>query len=183
MCRRILVVDDNPAIHHDFRKILLRDDQPAELNCIEDAFFGTCTTTVAASIQFHVDSAFQGQEALEMVGASLVQQQPYALAFVDMRMPPGWDGLKTIEEIWAVDPEIQVVICTAYSDKTWSDVCSRVGQSDNLLILKKPFDNIEVAQLAVALTAKWEKANHARQRQRELEQRVEQLLSQLAECS
>jgi two-component system sensor histidine kinase/response regulator len=77
------------------------------------------------------------------------------MAFVDMRMPPGWDGLETIEHLWYVDPDIQIVICTAYSDHPWEDVSRRIGDTDKLLILMKPFNSIEVVQLARSLTKKW----------------------------
>jgi PAS domain S-box-containing protein len=77
------------------------------------------------------------------------------MAFVDVRMPPGWDGIETIAKIWDVYPDLQIVICTAYSDYSWDDMIAKVGQSDRLLILKKPFDNVEVLQLANALTEKW----------------------------
>jgi DNA-binding NarL/FixJ family response regulator len=68
------------------------------------------------------------------------------MAFVDMRMPPGWDGLETIERLWAVDPDVQVVICSAHSDRNWTDVVARLNNSDKLLVVKKPFEAIEVMQ-------------------------------------
>ena len=99
--------------------------------------------------------AVQGQEGWQMVQQALDAGKPYALAFVDVRMPPGWDGIDTIKRIWDINPEIQMVICTAYSDYSWEEITRRVGKSDRLIILKKPFDNIEVLQLAHALTEKW----------------------------
>jgi diguanylate cyclase (GGDEF)-like protein/PAS domain S-box-containing protein len=83
------------------------------------------------------------------------------MAFVDMRMPPGWDGVETISKMWEADPDIQVVICTAYSDYSWEEIIKRLGNVDRLLILKKPFDTVEVCQLAYALTQKWHLAKHA----------------------
>jgi YesN/AraC family two-component response regulator len=77
------------------------------------------------------------------------------MAFVDVRMPPGWDGIETIARIWEAYPDLQVAICTAYSDYSWDEMIAKVGTSDRLVILKKPFDNIQVLQLASALTAKW----------------------------
>ena len=78
------------------------------------------------------------------------------MAFVDMRMPPGWDGLKTIEHLWAVDPDVQVVICSAHTDYDWSEVVDRLQHSDKLLVLRKPAEPIEVLQCATALTRKWQ---------------------------
>jgi PAS domain S-box-containing protein len=153
--RRILLVDDNPSIHADFRKILCPPPGDASLAALEAALFGERAAPEPAP-GFELDSAFQGQEALELVRQALAQDRPYALAFVDVRMPPGWDGIETIARIWEVYPELQVVVCTAYSDYSWEEMRARVGQPDSLLVLKKPFDNIEVQQLAHALTRKWQ---------------------------
>src|SRR6185436_6574636 len=87
---------------------------------------------------------------------------------VDVRMPPGWDGIETIARIWEVYPELQVVVCTAYSDYSWEAMRSKVGRPDSLLVLKKPFDNIEVQQLAHALTKKWQLNHQAAQQVKEL---------------
>ncbi len=154
---RVLIVDDNPSIHADFQEILCPvDSTSAETRKLEAALFGEQEdASRPARIQFDLDSAFQGQEALAMVEQSLAQNRPYALAFVDVRMPPGWDGVETISRIWKVDPDLQIVVCTAYSDHTWEEMRAKVGQPDSLLILKKPFDNVEVQQMAHALTKKW----------------------------
>jgi signal transduction histidine kinase/ActR/RegA family two-component response regulator len=162
--RRILVVDDNAAIHDDFRKIL--GDPTATQTKLADArsaFFGGDDEPVP-EVTFELCSAYQGQEGLEKVLASLACGRPYALVFMDVRMPPGWDGIETLERIFAADERIQAVLCTAYSDHSWDQILSRLGRSDRLLILKKPFDNVEVQQLASALTEKWN--TQARERAR-----------------
>jgi PAS domain S-box-containing protein len=153
--RRILIVDDNTSIHADFREILCPDHSgDAAVSALEAAIFGD-PAPPPDQIVFELDSAYQGQQALAMVKKSLNEQRPYALAFVDVRMPPGWDGIETIARIWEAYPAIQIVICTAYSDYSWEEMRAKVGQPDNLVILKKPFDNIEAQQLAHALTKKW----------------------------
>ncbi len=150
---RILIVDDNESIHNDFREILCPDNSDqAATNALETVLFDQ---NKPAELSFELDCAFQGQEALELVKESRADNSPYALAFVDVRMPPGWDGVETIARIWEVDPELQIVVCTAYADYSWEEMRARVGQPDSLLVLKKPFDNIEVQQLAHALTKKW----------------------------
>jgi two-component system, cell cycle sensor histidine kinase and response regulator CckA len=150
---RILIVDDNRSIHADFRNILCPDNSDeAAANELEAALFDE---EKPEEVSFGLDSAYQGQEALEMVKRALAENRPYAMAFVDVRMPPGWDGVETIARIWEVYPELQVVICTAYADYSWAEMRAKVGQADSLLVLKKPFDNIEVQQLAHALTKKW----------------------------
>jgi diguanylate cyclase (GGDEF)-like protein len=152
---RILIVDDNRAIHDDFRKILLDRELDESLQDLEATLFGDAMPGRDTPRAFRLDSAYQGSEALALVQRSLHDRQPYSLAFVDMRMPPGWDGLETIERLWAVDPQIQIVICSAYSDHDWEDLIARLGRSDKLLVLKKPFEMIEVLQCAHALTSKW----------------------------
>src|SRR5471032_3376878 len=153
--RRILLVDDMPAIHEDFRKILVPHAlENSDFNDFETALFGDAPQTMAAA--FELDSAYQGQEALAKVQSSMEAGLPYAMAFIDMRMPPGWDGVETIERLWQADARLQVVICTAFSDYSWDEVLVRLDVRDRLLILKKPFDSIEVRQLANTLTAKWE---------------------------
>ena len=154
---RILVVDDNNSIHADFREILCPGNsaKTTAANELEAALFGDQPPVTDQRV-FEMDSAYQGEEALAMVKRSLEEKRPYAMAFVDVRMPPGWDGIETVARIWEVYPAIQIIICTAYSDYSWADMRAKVGQPDSLVILKKPFDNIEVQQLAHALTKKWE---------------------------
>ena len=154
---RILVVDDNNSIHADFREILCPGSSAKTdaANELEAALFGD-QPPVTDQRAFEMDSAYQGEEALAMVKRSVEEGRPYAMAFVDVRMPPGWDGIETVARIWEVYPAIQIVICTAYSDYSWSAMRAKVGQPDSLVILKKPFDNIEVQQLAHALTKKWQ---------------------------
>lgn len=152
--RRLLLVDDTPAIHEDYRKILAGDQASPELDDLMNSVFGDSAESLEET--FQLTSAMQGQEALKIVEQSIADQLPFAAAFVDMRMPPGWDGLQTIERIWEVDPNIQVVICTAYADYSWDEIIQRVGCDGKLLILKKPFDSIEVRQLATTLCRKWE---------------------------
>lgn len=176
---RILVIDDNPAIIEDFRKVLTPREDSKKLQAAEAAFFGDSSETKSVKLDLSLDSADQGQKGLAMVQAALIEGRPYAMAFVDMRMPPGWDGLTTIEELWKVDPNLQVVICSAYSDHTWSDISERLGRNDQLLILKKPFDNAEICQLALALTTKWSLTLQARMKQEDLNRLVNERTAEL----
>jgi CheY-like chemotaxis protein len=152
--RRILVVDDNQAIHDDFLKVLATEDGVDALDEDEANLFGGAGVAQHAE-QFEIDSAHQGGEAIDMVHEALASERPYSVAFVDVRMPPGMDGVETIGKLWDLDPFLQIVICTAYSDYSWHEMIEKLGSSDRLLILKKPFDIIEVRQLAEALTEKW----------------------------
>ncbi|MCG8686026.1 MAG: hypothetical protein MI892_14190, partial [Desulfobacterales bacterium] len=101
----------------------------------------------------------------------------------DMRMPPGWDGLETTERVWDLDPNLQIVICTAYSDYSWNEITTRLqSHGENLLILKKPFDQAEVAQLALSLTRKWWLTHQANMKLEELEQMVANQTNKIAEA-
>src|SRR5262249_8167330 len=145
---RILVVDDNPAIHDDFRKILGAEPRDTRLKSLETTLFGSSSFGPKHGVAFRVDSASQGQEALEMLENALRESDPYVLAFVDVRMPPGWDGIETLGRLWQASPELQAVICTAYSDYSWDDITRSLPHADSLLILKKPFDTTEVLQIS-----------------------------------
>ncbi len=174
---RIVVIDDNRSIHEDFRKVLTPPIAATgeNLAAMENLLFGDQPAAAGASANapaYEVDFASQGEEGLRLVEQAKVQRRPYAMAFVDMRMPPGWDGLETIDHIWQVDPEIQIVICSAYSDYQWSQMIDRVGYRNNLLVLKKPFEPIEVQQCASAMTYKWRHERELAAHVHALEQQV-----------
>ncbi|MBX3743680.1 MAG: response regulator [Verrucomicrobiae bacterium] len=170
--RRILIVDDNAAIHDDFRKILTPrvSELQGSMAAMEAVLFSeSVPAPTPEAACFELESAYQGRDGILRAEAAYRGGAPFALAFVDGRMPPGMDGIETIEGLWKVDPGLQVVLCTAYSDYSWDGITGRLGQSDSLVILKKPFDTVEVIQLAHALTEKWRLQRAARVRMDELE--------------
>src|ERR1700688_3697258 len=170
--RRILIIDDSVDIHDDFRKVLGGGlDSAASLAAAEFALLGESLPT-NMNPGFEVESAMQGQEGVVRGQKAIDEGRPFAMGFVDMRMPPGWDGLETIERLWAVDPDVQVVICSAHSDYDWSDVVARLKNSDKLLVVKKPFEPIEVLQSANALTRKWQNERIVRRQVETLEREV-----------
>ena len=177
--QRILVIDDNRAIHEDFCKILGADQAGREvLEEREAILFGEPAPASRRQV-FQIDSAFQGEDGLRLLQQAVESGEPYALAFVDVRMGPGWDGVETTAKLWEVDPDLQVVICTAHSDYSWDDMVDKLGHSDRLVILKKPFDNVEVQQLANALTQKWRLLQQAKVRLDVLEKSVSVRTEQL----
>ena len=137
---RILIVDDNTSIHSDFRKILCGENPRTSARKKLGALLFDTPEVAAEQAAFELDSAFQGQEGLEMVKAAIAENRPYAMAFVDVRMPPGWDGVETIARIWEVAPQLQIVVCTAYSDYSWEEMRAKVGQPDSLLVLSRWVD-------------------------------------------
>lgn len=177
--RRILVIDDNHAIHDDFRKILGGTSPVAKgLAEAEAALFGDAADNHGTE-GFEVDSAFQGQEGLTCVQQAMADGRPYGMAFIDVRMPPGWDGIETTGRLWQADPDLQVVICTAYSDYSLGDMVAKLGESDRFVILKKPFDTIEASQLAHSLTHKRQLLEQTKQKVSDLEQSVRERTAEL----
>lgn len=154
--RRILVIDDSEPIHKDFRRILCpeRPEKRVDLEQLEEALFGAPTAKSPSSDKpaFEVDSAFQGQEGLAKVQEAQAQGRPYALAFLDYRMPPGWNGVQTLRHLRKVAPSLQVVLCSAYSDYSWAEVFQEFSEPPPLLELRKPFNSQELRQLAQRLT-------------------------------
>ena len=176
----MLIVDDNPRIHRDFELVLLEELENPELDADEQRLYGLTARGRPPRLVYLLDHASSGMEGIGKVNQSLTDNQPYQLAFVDIRMP-GLNGVETIEQMWQADPRLQVVICTAYADYSQEDLAARLGHTDKLLVLKKPFDNIEVTQLARTLTKKWHLARQAALKLEQMELLVSQRTQRLLE--
>jgi signal transduction histidine kinase len=177
---RILIIDDNRAIHEDFRKILCPWQTP--IDQLEANFFSE-SDSKPAHPAFVIESAFQGEEGIARLQRAMEEDRPYAVAFVDVRMPPGIDGIETAERLWQICPELQVVLCTAYSDYSWQQMINRLGNRDRLLVLKKPFAALEAIQLACALCEKWKLTRQANERIADTERIVEERTAELREAN
>lgn len=181
---RVLIVDDNEGIHDDFRTLLQPRRAADELDALAAEIFGDDDPPeepVPELPTYQCDSVFQGTAALENVKDAVANGESYAVAFVDIRMPPGWDGVETILHMWAVDPNIQMVLCSAYSDYSWEEIVQKLGVSDKLLMLRKPFDANSVKQLTLATTSRWKHERSTRQRLQDLERKLERCIRELAE--
>jgi len=179
--RRILVVDDNPSLHEDFKKILIGNSGISNelLKASAKELFGEGKSSPVTKLKFDLDFASQGEEAFDKALSAHKENKPYALIFMDVRMPPGWDGIMTIKKIWEEVPQTEVVICTAFSDYSLDEVIIQFGISDRFLFLKKPFDSVEVQQLALALTAKWDLGQFNRLYLENLEALVEEKIKEV----
>jgi DNA-binding LytR/AlgR family response regulator len=155
-----LTTDEVQSRVKEDRAVLTKDQEPVSgpIDLYEAmaraALFGE-TPSLPPQEHHELEFADQGREGFGLVQSAHREGHPHAMVFVDMRVPSGWDSLETIEHLWHVDPDIEIVICTAYSDHPWEDVSRRTGNTDKLLILMKPFNSIEVVQLANLLTTKW----------------------------
>jgi signal transduction histidine kinase len=178
---KVIVIDDNPDIFKDFCNILRKRKDTPDLDKMEADLFGTESNSPVppAKPEYKMVYASQGKEGVERIKQAYEKGRPFNLAFVDMRMPPGWDGLETIKHAWEADPGIQVVICTAYSDYSWEEITRELGYTDNLLILKKPFDHTEVAQIASAMTTKWLLARQVAMKMQDLQTMVDRQTREL----
>lgn len=170
---RILIVDDNQGIHRDFTLALVNDLSNPHLQATEERVFGGIAQSPVIKPVYALEHAMNGLEGIEKVLESVRLTQPFQLAFIDIRMP-GIDGVETVERIWKLDEEIQVVFCTAYADYSWDDLARRLGHTDKALVLKKPFDYIEVVQMASTLTEKWRLARQAAMKLEQMELLVAQ---------
>jgi CheY-like chemotaxis protein len=153
--RRILVIDDSAAIHQDFRRLLCpeRGGEPAELAQLRSALFGAPSARAApVGPEFEMDSAYQGQEGVAKVREAMEAGRPYALVFLDYRMPPGGNGVETLRALWKVHPSQRVVLCSAYSDYSWEEIVEEFGETPLLRELRKPVHGHELRQLALTLT-------------------------------
>lgn len=181
--RRVVLIDDNPSIHADVGKILQpvgQHDLAAIRRSAASLFEGVAAPSLPVEAEsFELSSAFQGEDGVALVREAVRAEKPFALAIVDCRMPPGIDGIRTIEQLWSVCPDLQVVLCTAYSDYSWEQITEILGTSDGLVILKKPFDVAELRQLAESMTLRWNRNADMRRRvatlRRQSEQRAEAL--------
>jgi len=162
---RILVVDDDHDLHGDYQRCLAPAElESDDLRAARAALFGAAHDTTILGTTFRLGHAYAGADAVELVRASLGDGDRYSVAFVDMRMPPGWSGVDTIREIWRLDAAVQVVLCTAFSDFTWDKVIEGVGRSDGLHLLRKPFAAEQVRRFAEVLSKKWHLARSSESR-------------------
>lgn len=170
---RVLIIDDNNDIHSDFQKVLVLKRGNEELERIESLLFNEVPKAPQTFPDFQVDFASQGEEGYQKIVTSLEENKPYAMAFVDIRMPPGWNGIDTVQKIWDLDPRIEIVFCSAYSDFSLSDIYQKlINKKNEFLIIKKPFDIVEIKQTAASMCQIWNL-------KRKLEKRIEEVEGQL----
>jgi len=162
MNKRIIIIDDSASIRDAYRSILLPKKREASsmeerVSAIERGLFGsTMGHREVVDEEYDLTFAGQGLEGYEHVIRAISEEKPYSVAFVDVRMPPGIDGIETAKMIRAVDPLIEIVIVTAYSDRDRAEILETVGMPERLLYIKKPFDPDVIRQMAMSLTRKWD---------------------------
>lgn len=177
---RLLVADDEKSVQWDYLKSLvaLLPATGCKSSALENALFADEGRAVTASAAvetwaFEIVTVSQGIDAVAAVETALQEGKPFAVAFLDVRMPPGIDGVETAAQIRATDGDINIVIVTAYSDTDLASITQRVLPAEKLFYLTKPFHPLEIQQFAYALAHKWRSERALRVAHRLLEQRVD----------
>jgi PAS domain S-box-containing protein len=155
--KRILIIDDDREIWQTYQAVLAldRSDPESSYQKMVELFAKEGGTPASDAMIFDLSFASQGRQGYEAVKDSLDKDLPFAIAFIDVRMPPGWDGMETAVRIRRIDPDIEIVIITAFSDRSCYEIVQEVGAPDKLLFFRKPFDPEELMQTALSLTEKW----------------------------
>jgi diguanylate cyclase (GGDEF)-like protein len=172
---RVLVVDDDVLLIEEYLRCLGEDYEPdsatTTLTDLEKVLFGDETDEKGAA-RFHVDSCNQGDAAVEAVEKAVSKGEHYAVVFIDVRMPPGIDGIEAARRIRKLDPDVNIVVVTASVSAQIDNLDAEVPPADKIFFFKKPFHSAECRQLAAALCGKWHADMALRQANEELEQRV-----------
>ncbi|OFZ30699.1 MAG: hypothetical protein A2622_13605 [Bdellovibrionales bacterium RIFCSPHIGHO2_01_FULL_40_29] len=183
----ILIVDDNISIQDDFRKILNSSAQESDpkMNELEQQLFGETSSSEShffnnKQINYRLSFSSQGNEAIEKIIEAEKKADSFSVVFMDVRMPPGIDGIEAASQIRKIAPHTQIVICSAYSDYSWEDMVKKLGNPEGIIFLKKPFDKIEVQQLALSLSEKWKTARKLEYHINNLEKIVKEKVDELA---
>ncbi len=164
---RVLVVDDQEEIHNDFEEMLSSGSTGRATDDLASTFVPD--TGKQFLPQFELAHAVSGDEALEMVKAGRKSKRPFAMAYVDVRMPPGADGIETVRRIRKFEPDMEIVIMTAYSDRTLPEIVDDMEFLHKLLFIRKPFSREEIQQITASLTGKWNIEQDLARNRRDLE--------------
>jgi diguanylate cyclase (GGDEF)-like protein len=164
---KVLVADDEAEVRDAYRQILIEADVSKDLAAFRNLrarLFaknaGNDAAAAAAGPTTFEPTFCDGAEAaVEAVRAAHAAGEPFAVAFIDMRMPPGPDGIWAAARIRDIDPAVEIVICTAYSDADPGQIGSFVPPEEKLSYLQKPFHPHEIRQMTISLGSKW-RAEH-----------------------
>ena len=181
---RILIVDDEPATHASYVRSFarLRGEAGEALDAVATDLDGDVAIDPPA-VDFALTHCHQGLEAVQAVERAIVRGQPFAVAFIDMRMPPGIDGRETAKRIRKLDPAVNIVIVTGYSDFSPAEISKVAGPADKILYIAKPFEAAEIQQTAIALARRWEIDREVAAARATLAAQVVQLQDQRAELA
>ena len=163
---RVLVVDDQKEIHDDFAEML--KPEPLEVSGGELAASFLVEESQPSLRHFELLHARTGKDALAIVRSGKERDLPVAVAYVDLRMPPGMDGLETIRRLRQVDRDVEIVIMTAYTDMTLTEIVRGMEMLHKVLYIRKPFTREEIQQMTLSLVEKWNIERRLEEKQRQV---------------
>ncbi len=185
--KRLLIVDDEPAMHDSYARCFAVQRGAAEnaLDAMAAELFGddAPSADAAADDSFDLTHCHQGLDPVAAVEAALAAGTPYAVAFIDVRMPPGIDGRETARRIRALDPEINLCIVTGFSDFSPIEISKVAGPADKIFYIAKPFEVAEIVQTATALAHRWQVDRELTAAREQLAAQIVQLEEQSAELA
>ncbi|MGI9222721.1 MAG: EAL domain-containing protein [Woeseiaceae bacterium] len=183
---RVLVCDDDAALIEEYKRCLsqnfIAEVGATTLTDLEKVLFGD-ETNDAGAVSFDVETCDQGEDAVAAVEAAISAGKPFSIVFLDIRMPPGMDGIEAAKKIRELDPRVNIVIVTASIGPELDKLDSEIPPADKIFFFKKPFHSVECRQLAAALCGKWHSDMALRLANEELEQRVEERTAALREIA
>jgi len=187
LLNRVLVVDDDDDQHLIFNQILSPQEKSSSegFQKATDDLFGSDETKVIEPNYndpiFKIEHANQGDKAIEMIEKAETEGAPYSLVFMDVRMPPGLDGVQTTKVLWKKFPNIEIVFCSAYSDYSWADISKELGVTHNFLFVSKPYSPISIKQLAFSLCIKNKALAQIKNSMDDLQKKVDERTEELKE--
>jgi PAS domain S-box-containing protein len=159
---RVLAVDDEQQVRELYEEFL---------------------SSPTSNYKFDLTLCHNSEEAVEAVRTATEAGKPFALAFIDIRLHSEQDGVWAAEQIRTLDPNIEIVMVTAYDDLSPEEIVSRVPPAGKLLYIKKPLSPEEIRQFTVALSAKWRQEVELRKILTELEFHVEERTTDLTKIN
>ena len=177
---RVLIADDQEEIHTDFQEILSKGSRETASDDLADAFLQEDSQDSKSYLPtFELSHASSGDEAYQMVKAAAAENRPFAVAYIDIRMPPGMDGIETIRQIRKFEKNLEIVIMTAYTDKPLHEIITNMELLHKLIYIRKPVAREEIQQITLSLVEKWNVEREASSQQQQLSlshQRLEAVL-------
>ncbi|MDB5695466.1 MAG: diguanylate cyclase [Sphingomonas bacterium] len=182
---RILIVDDEAAMHDSYRRSFAsqRSDEGDALGAMAADLWDDTPEAVEEEARYDLQHVSQGLDAVAEVERARDAGTPFAVAFIDIRMPPGIDGRETAKRIRALDPDIAIVIVTGFSDFSPLEISKVAGPADKIFYIAKPFEVAEIQQTAAALVARWANDRMLADARLQLSRQIEQLELQGAELA
>lgn len=183
---RVLIVDDEDGIHSDFKDML----NPTRARALTDQFAETLLEEGSENKtpflpNFELVHAISGEEGYEIIRAGKDSNCPIVVAYIDVRMPPGIDGVEAIRRIRKIEKDIELVIMTAYTDKPLPEIVRGMELLHKLLYIRKPFAPEEVQQITLALVNKWNIEQELAKKQQQIitdRHRLETILDSTADA-